>query len=77
VIDLYYPIINNISRVDISTIKLDTNAVVAFIACQVYWRDLIRYMLPAGSNGIVVVIESPCSEKFTYQLFGLMSSTLA
>jgi hypothetical protein len=64
-----------VSRVDLSTTstqldKAANDTIVALLAVQVYWRDLIRDILPEGSNGIMVVVESPCSEKFTYQVFG-------
>jgi Adenylate and Guanylate cyclase catalytic domain len=70
---LFYPIVNNLSRVDQSITAPDINAndtVVALIVVQIYWRDFIRDLLPEGSNGIVVVVESPCNENFTYQIFG-------
>jgi Adenylate and Guanylate cyclase catalytic domain len=72
-VDLYYPIINNISRVDISMLEPDTisnRTVVALLAVQIYWRNFIRDILPEGSNGIVLVVESPCNEKFSYQMLG-------
>jgi Adenylate and Guanylate cyclase catalytic domain len=71
--DLHYPIINNISHAVQSTIDPDTmtkNAVVAILVVEIYWRDLIRDILPEGSNGIIVEVESPCNEKFSYQIFG-------
>jgi hypothetical protein len=73
IFDLYYPIVNDISRVDLSTREHVTTAnssIVALLAVQIYWRDLIRDILPKGSNGIVVVVECPCNENFSYQVFG-------
>jgi hypothetical protein len=73
VFDLYYPVMNTISRVEQSMIESDPSAnstVVAIVATQMYWRDFIRDILPEGSNGIIVVVECPCNENFTYQIFG-------
>jgi Adenylate and Guanylate cyclase catalytic domain len=72
-VDLFYPIVNDISRVDQSMVAPDlsaNNTVVALIIVQIYWRDFIRDILPEGSNGIVVVVECPCNANFTYQIFG-------
>jgi hypothetical protein len=35
-----------------------------------FWRDLIKNLLPAGSNGVIVVISCACSPDFTYQIDG-------
>jgi Adenylate and Guanylate cyclase catalytic domain len=72
-VDLYFPIINNISRVDESTITPNptiNDTIGALIAVSIYWRNLIRDILPPGSNGIVVVVECPCNEVFSYQING-------
>jgi hypothetical protein len=73
VVDLHYPLINDISCVNLSQIRSDAhvnNTVVALLTAQIYWRDLIRSILPDGSNGIVVIVDCPCNEKFSYQMFG-------
>lgn len=41
-----------------------------FLSITFYWRDLIKGILPQGSNGIVVVIDNPCNPTFTYQING-------
>jgi Adenylate and Guanylate cyclase catalytic domain len=35
-----------------------------------YWRNLIRDILPEGSRGILIVFENPCTSWFTYQING-------
>jgi hypothetical protein len=35
-----------------------------------FWRDMIRDILPPGSNGITVVIGNECGQQFTYRLHG-------
>lgn len=39
-----------------------------FLALSICWRDLIRNLLPQGSDGIVVVFENPCNPTFTHQV---------
>jgi Adenylate and Guanylate cyclase catalytic domain len=71
--DVFYPIVDDISRVDISgsdNTNLTDKAVVGALAVSIYWRELIRDILPPGSNGIVVVVRNPCTESFTYQING-------
>jgi Adenylate and Guanylate cyclase catalytic domain len=67
--DVFYPIVDDISRVDISGSDTD-KSVVGVLAVSIYWRELIRDILPPGSNGIVVVVRNPCTEPFTYQING-------
>ena len=64
VIDVFYPIVNDISDVDVSkrnTITATSEAIVGIIAVSIYWREFIRDILPPGSNGVVVVMRSPCN----------------
>jgi len=44
--------------------------VVGILSQSVYWRDLIKNILPEGSDGIYCVFESPCNPTFTYELNG-------
>lgn len=39
-------------------------------AASMFWKDLIKDILPQGTDGIVVVFASECTEPFTYQLNG-------
>ena len=41
-----------------------------FLSITFYWRDLIKGILPQGSDGIVVVFDNPCNPTFTYQING-------
>jgi hypothetical protein len=38
------------------------------VQTSVYWRNVISDILPPGRNGLVLVIENPCSPTFTYQI---------
>jgi hypothetical protein len=70
---MYYPIVNNVTKVDSFIVDPDhdaSNTVVAMMVVEIYWRDLIRNILPKGSDGIVVVVECICNANFTYQVFG-------
>jgi hypothetical protein len=73
VVDVYYPIINDLSHIDISNgnnYTLTNKTIVGIIAVSIYWRELIRDILPPGSNGITIVVQNPCNLPFTYQLHG-------
>jgi hypothetical protein len=79
--DIIYPIIADLAakRVGVMTSKNNTDDTdyqpsehqfVGLLSLSVYWRDLIRGILPPGSNGIVVVFENKCNPTFTYQING-------
>jgi Adenylate and Guanylate cyclase catalytic domain len=73
VVDIYYPIIDDILHVDVAkgnNFTITSNAIVGIIAVSIYWREFIRDILPPGSDGVVVVIQSPCNLPFTYQMYG-------
>jgi Adenylate and Guanylate cyclase catalytic domain len=73
VVDVYYPIINDISHVDISkdyNYSAFNKTIVGIIAVSIYWRELIRDILPPGSNGVTIVVQSPCNLPFTYEFRG-------
>jgi His Kinase A (phospho-acceptor) domain len=44
--------------------------VYGILAVSIYWRDMIKRILPTDSNGIVVVFENDCNKPFTYQIDG-------
>jgi hypothetical protein len=44
--------------------------VVALLAISIYWSYMIKDILPQGSNGILVVFDSSCTQKFTYEVNG-------
>jgi hypothetical protein len=79
--DILYPIIADLAakQVAVMTSKNNTNQTeynpsehefAGFLSLSIYWRDLIRGILPPGSNGIVVVFENECNPTFTYQING-------
>ena len=70
VIDVFYPIIDDISYVDVSNHATANKTLVGVIAVSIYWREFIRNILPPGSDGIIVMIRSPCNLPFTYQING-------
>jgi hypothetical protein len=73
VMDIYYPIIDDISRVNVIG-SYDYNpknsTLVGLLNAAVYWRNIIRNSLPTGSNGITVVFNNTCTKSFTYQING-------
>lgn len=40
------------------------------LTLSVYWREWIKEILPANSNGILAVIKTSCSPAFTYEING-------
>jgi Adenylate and Guanylate cyclase catalytic domain len=79
IINIVYPIIDDLSRVELLTepIKQSTNnanysngRVVGVIAAEIYWRELIRKLLPKRSKGIDVVFDNACTQSFTYRVNG-------
>jgi hypothetical protein len=71
-LDVYYPIIDDLTATAVFRNKTADNAttVIGLLAVPTYWRSFIRNILSEGSNGIVVVVRSPCNEPFTYQING-------
>lgn len=65
--DIYLPIIDSVESAETTD---ETGDVVGLIAGHVYWRDLIRDILPQGADGIDVVFDSGCRSSFTYRLYG-------
>lgn len=45
-----------------------SNKIGGIVTAAIYWRDLIKDILPDGSNGIVIVFDNPCNPSFTYQV---------
>ena len=73
-LDVYYPIINDVSvtavqQNDNITTYID-RPTVGIVVMTMYWRELFRSILTEGSNGIIVVVRNPCNEAFTYQING-------
>jgi class 3 adenylate cyclase len=73
--DLLFPIINDLKHVDFNDETADPSTIanrttVAGIRSPFYWRDAIQDILPAESDGLVVVFESNCTIPFTYQIDG-------
>jgi len=67
--DLFYPIVDSLEQVNNGANAGET-ALVGMIAGSLYYRNLIRDILPTGSKGVVLVFESECAEAFTYQIDG-------
>jgi signal transduction histidine kinase/CheY-like chemotaxis protein len=46
------------------------HTVVGLFTMMFFWRDLIRDILPVGSDGTVCVFENACNQTFTYEIYG-------
>jgi hypothetical protein len=44
--------------------------VVGLFSLGVYFREIIRDVLPPGTNGMIIVVDNACTETFTYQIDG-------
>lgn len=65
--ELYFPIHDNLNNVRTPRGMV---APVATFAVTLYWRDMIRDILPESARGIVVEVDNPCAASFTYRLDG-------
>jgi class 3 adenylate cyclase len=63
-----YPVIDSLESVRINVDE--EQPIVAVLTIGIFWRELLRDILPLGSDGILVVVENPCGSDFTYQLDG-------
>eukprot|EP00977_Amphora_coffeiformis_P019489 scaffold7295_cov167-Amphora_coffeaeformis.AAC.11 len=68
---IYYPML----RRDPYTVKVDSDngdehELVGMFVLTIFWRHLIRDILPPGSDGISVVFSNECGQAFTYTLHG-------
>ena len=73
--DFYYPIIDELGRVKDARAGADDydpsdRKIVGVLAVNIYWRDMIRNILPMGSNGIHFIADNSCTESFTFQING-------
>lgn len=71
--DILYPIISDSNEnieVDANHVDADDTKVVGLFSVSIYWRDMIRNILPQGSNGYIAVFENPCNPTFTYEING-------
>jgi hypothetical protein len=72
--DFYYPMVPDM--LDERALSLDPDydpaqhQIVGIMSQSVYWRDLIKGILPYGTNGILAVFACPCSDTFTYEING-------
>ena len=73
--DFFYPLLDN--ALDVLNVFTDGNYTApnnqtfhGFLSMSIFWRDMIRNILPSGSEGVVIVFDNPCSPSFTYQING-------
>jgi hypothetical protein len=72
--DIFYPLLeSSLDYLDLfadSGYEPQKENFKGIFAMSIYWRDLLRDILPVGSDGVVVVVENPCNPTFTYQING-------
>jgi hypothetical protein len=64
-----YPIVDKAADT-VNLAGAEDPQVVGVIAMTIFWRELIKDILPQGSDGIVVVIGNECNQTFSYQIMG-------
>lgn len=72
--DLLYPIIDDATEyfdlhADVDAYNPADHNLMGLLSVSFYWRDLIKDILPEGSN-VVIVFDNPCSPTFTYAIHG-------
>ena len=75
----YYPIVDKINYIDIKTNPKfpQDYEVKAFLNAAIYWKHLVRDILPPNSKGIVIVFEhQQNNDRFTYQIDGPVATYL-
>jgi hypothetical protein len=69
----FYPVVDTIDYIDVTSDPKypQDYEVKAFITTNVYWKHLIRNILPQNSKGVIIVFEYEYTkEMFTYQIDG-------
>ena len=74
----YFPIFDQLEQIRApSSTTLASNPydpsdrkVVGTLTATLFWRNLIKDILPPGNDGLIVVFENPCNPTFTYQING-------
>jgi hypothetical protein len=73
-LQVIYPIIDTTSSLQLSVEELQQNdnptTLVGMLSNGFLWRELLRDILPANTEGILVVTETSCGQVFTYQING-------
>jgi Adenylate and Guanylate cyclase catalytic domain len=64
--DIYYPLISDRNNLD----KNGNPKVDAIISTQIYWREIVKAILPSDRDVIDVVFTNPCNPSFTYRVTG-------
>ena len=69
----YYPIVDKMDYIDVTRNPKfqDDYEIKGFLNSAIYWKHLVRDILPPNSRGFIVVIEHELhKEQFTYQIDG-------
>lgn len=72
--DFYYPMI--LDLLDHRSVRSSPDydpsqhQIAGILSQSIYWRDMIKDILPQDSNGYLAVFKTPCNPKFTYEING-------
>jgi hypothetical protein len=75
IVDIYVPLLDeSIEAYDVyndkNTTAPDEKTFRGYFSLSIYWRAMMKNILPEGSNGIILVVENECAPTFTYQING-------
>eukprot|EP00977_Amphora_coffeiformis_P022885 scaffold11722_cov116-Amphora_coffeaeformis.AAC.1 len=70
VVTLIYPIIDQKTSLHIDADAVNETQFVGTFSFVLFWRDLLRNILPDKSEGIHVVTETSCAQVFSYEING-------
>jgi Adenylate and Guanylate cyclase catalytic domain len=73
VLDVIYPIVDDVNSVELlSNPDYDprNHTLVGLVTVSIYWREIIRNVLPPGANDVIVVVDNECTDSFTYRIVG-------
>jgi len=73
IFDIYYPVVvDSLRNVYHHKPGYDTseNKLGAYLALSIYWRDMLRDLLPTGSTGVIAVFKNPFNPPFAFEIAG-------
>jgi len=73
IFDIYYPVVVESLRNVIHRepgYNVSENNMGAYLALSIYWRDMLRDLLPTGSTGVIAVFKNPWNPPFAFEIAG-------
>ena len=77
VVTLVYPIIDQKTSLQIDANAVNETQFIGTFSFSLFWRELLRNILPDKSEGIYVVTETSCAQVFSYEINGAQTKYLS